>query len=1028
MKTAVAQSLVQALIWRLRERRVRVGIAEMEQAISLLCQQEEWTRPELERLLLPIFAKRHEHRTTILRLIDEFLTQPADEAERETATSTGNGQPPAGPEKRKLWRVSKLTLFRLWLAERVNLLLSANWLPTAIWMVAAILFISAFAVLLPGLFRLLIDRATLIASAVGGALTDPLGNDLLTSGDDWDGLQVAILVRHATFSALAATGVVVALLGFRLKRDRIRVADKVTASDTTSTVIGDGSVFRIGSLGGRPQPFLDQALASEIIELITYRQTDDLRSDLDLRATVDRRTRGDMDSLVFQRRKELPTVVILVDVATSARHWNTLASEFQTALERRGLLVETLPYSGGFAQQTWAPQNPAETIERAINGIAERNGWMLTTLFGDLKRISERDLSMLAALREQGPVLAFDYVDSRLWDSRQFRFENLGMGPHPATGHALRQALALAFAPDRGAIRTATSSLRFETIFHHLTEPHAQWATVCATIEPISFALAEKLRKAHPALENPSEALAYSLLASLPESWMGKEGLQFSPHMRRQLLSRSSEIPRELQDAFLKVFDEAFGQEPAAVTAGEVWRFARANAELFSPRQERAMQDLADIKKTGIIHPLVFDDFVGRLRLPGDGLEQGTIQLALPSRNVKRLASSRDIGQEPSAGEPVFASWSLGLSEVRVRIGPGAGPLAGFSPEGRHFVLVDGSSPEVFSRVDAVRGTRHPVDQSDPRSSSVFEELNMFPNGAGAVLTSQGGRLSALLEQQNSLSSSQTMGLRGIEVDTDLGSHPLVALSPNSEIVACAKARSSEVWIVSASAGMRPRQLKMPGNVTAIAFSQKGNLLCGDEAGNIVELPLDGDAPPTSSANAPNDSRHITRFDGEVTALTDFMSEEAGSRVVVATLANGVIISADEQNRQTSFKSLTWPAKRLIIFPDRKAALMANLPTGVSIAVIGENGEFDILGLSDGHSPDLYFAGCSLLDRSIDPARDGLAVLSISPERRRVIVRSGFYLEVRPLIYDLPEPSEIKSDDAPSILPPLEERPSMVNA
>lgn len=70
----------------------------------------------------------------------------------------------------------------------------------------------------------------------------------------------------------------------------------------------------------------------------------------------------------------------------------------------------------------------------------------------------------------------------------------------------------------------------------------------------------------------------------------------------------------------------------------------------------------------------------------------------------------------------------------------------------------------------------------------------------------------------------------------------------------------------------------------------------------------------------------------------------------------------------------------------------------------GANGEFDIVGLNADETGG--FEGVSLLDRSIEPSRDGLSVLAINPQRRRIIVRNGSYLEVRPLVYDLPEPDE----------------------
>jgi hypothetical protein len=1019
MKSDVAQGLVQGLVWRARAAGIRVGIAEMEQALAVLSLQEEWDSAQLATLLLPIFAKRQDQRKTLLRLIDELLQRPLEEEIQKLV------KPPGGPiikpqALQPLRPVGRFTLIRLWLTEIATRLISAKWLPIAVWSIAAILFVAAFVLVFADLSRFLLDKLALLVRAFSGVLVDPLGNDLIAKGNDEDALQIALFFRHSIASALVATGAVAVLLGLRLKRRGRRPDPNNPIAPPEQREKGDGSVFRTGSLGGRAQAFLDQALASEITEIIAYRPTDDVRSDLDLRATLEQRVRGDMDSLVFERRKELPVVIILGDVATGARYWNTLAVEFQSALEKRGLVVEVVPYTGSFERQIWSGPHSGSTAEAVLEAIAERSGWMLTTVFGDLKRISPRDIATLAALREHGPVLTFDYVDQRLWDNRHATFESLGLGPHPATGFALRQALATAFAPDRGATRVLTARNQSAPEFYHLSTQHTDWACACALIEPISFSLAEKLRKVYPALADRSEALAFSLLAALPGSWVGREGLQFSPEIRRELLSRAADIPRDLQVAFLAVFDEAFGQEPASTTAAELWRYSRAQAELFTFRNSRALQDLADIRADGIIDPTIFADLVGRLRQPGQDFETGTIVLPRASP----IAARQGLFAMPQSGnfkgEPVYALWSLGLAEIRVRIGSGANPLAAFFPEGRTFLLVDEATPDAFTRVDAIRGSREMIAQTSPSLGLAnFTAVNLFSAGQGGVLTQPDGQLTALLEREG---LSFEMALSSMDVDAALGSYPLVAVGPNTELVACAAKRSQTVLIVSPSGDTRPVRISVPGEVTALAFSQTGKILCGDANGNVYEFAA-GDVEPAFTSD-PSTIRPIAGFNSEITALTDFNTTDTSPRVIIAALANGVVATTDDQNHKMTFDALSWRAKSLTVFPDRKAALVDGLEAGISVAVIGERGEFDILGIQEASLPTTGFRPSSLIDRGIDPTRDGLAVFSISPERRRVIVRSGFYLEVRPLIYDLPEPEESAQSALPAPSASINEVPS----
>lgn len=1000
MKRATANAVVHALTWRLRDLRIRVGTVEIEQAMAVLQSQEDWNETSLKQVLVPIFAKRQEHRNVVAVLIGEFLTPP-DQAIIDPPGpgapefKLGEGGPGSLPPPPKTWWES--------LRRRFAPVLEARWMPRGLALLGAVLIVPVVFFFFSNAFRQLGERIGAIFAGLRGALQDPLGNSLAERGGDIENLQIALLVRHAVVSSLAASGVLLMLIAIRLARSKKTPGRRDPIVHRPPE--GDGSVFRVGSLGGRPPPFLDPSLASEVVELITYRQTERLRKDLDLRSTVDRRVRGDLDSLVFQRRKELPTVVLLVDAAADGRHWNTLAEEFQVALEKRGLRVETLSYYSGLSKPSSYSSSSSDTVEATLLGLAERTGWILTAVFGDLKRLSGQDISILSAQREQGPVLAFDYAHPRLWDIRHSPFEMRGMGPFPATGYALRRALATAFAPDRGAIRAATSTITGKPAYWHLSKPHLEWAIACAMVEPVSFSLAEKLRRAHPDLSGPAEGLAFSLLSALPESWLSREGLRFAPNIRRELLSKAAEIPKDLQMAFLDVFDAAFGEEPASVTAGELWRYTRAQAELFTPRQARALQDLADVKACGIIDPEAFDDFLGRLRQPGLREEAGTIRLRSAMPKLSRLLSKGESSPIVDPSDIQFADWSIGLSDVRIRVNGDKSPLAAFFAEGQSFLTIDKGGVEPFSRVDAVRGNRQTLTQLTSLSNfdlapSDFTQIYIFPNGQGGLLAARNGRLFNLVKGSESEKEwLPNIALQEIKTEMDLGDDPLIALSPNGSHIAYARAGSGEIAVVAAAADERPTKYQIAGTLTAIAYSERGALLCADASGYILEVSAD-DPTQTSSSSRP---LQLANFDGPI-AFADFYGDD-DRRHVVAALADGRVAIQEPGLSPRSYDLLPWRPRWITVFPDRKAAIAGSRALGVSIAVTGAEGEFDIIGV-DSAAGDNEFDALSLLDHSIEPSRDGLAVLAINRERRRIIVRNGSYLEVRPLVYDLPEINE----------------------
>ncbi|TIP25745.1 MAG: hypothetical protein E5X67_23415 [Mesorhizobium sp.] len=1047
MRAAAANSLVQALTWRLRGMRIRAGIFEIEQAAAVLSTQDAWTKEELRLTLLPIFCKRQEQRQLVSTLIDELLARPTP-APAQAKENVDPIEPKKRFETREpprpepgFWQKLQARIVRF-----LEIARNPKWMSRVLWLLVAVFLLTAFVVLFPGALSTLGERLAVVAMSVCGVFTDPVGSELIATNDDSKDLAFALLVRHGTVAALVASSVVAVLLIFGLRnRGETQTDPSRDKQLPPHPTKGDTSVFRVGSLGGPPPRFLTLQLATEIVELLNYRPTESDRWDLDLRATVDRRVRGDMDSLVFEKRKDLPTVVILTDGACDASYWNTIAAEFQTALERRGLVVETFVYSGSLSGINRTDPYRTGTVASALETIAEGRGWMLTTVFGDLRRLSRRDASLLVGLREQGSVLAFDYNDPRLWDSRHEMLENLGIGPHPATGPALRRALASAFAPDRAATRQAGVPQVAVAVFETLSEPHAQWASSCAMVEPVSFALAERLRGAHPELSGEGEGLAFSLLARLPGSWIGPEGLRFSAEMRRRLLSRSSATPRDQQFAFLRVLDEAFGEEPTSITAAELWRYTRAQAELFTPRQVRALQDLADIKAGGLIDERKFDDLVQRLRQPGESTEQGTMLLPQRSSRVLALAGRPDTEPEPdekTAKEPqtVSATWSLGLAEVRVRLSADATPLVAFLPGGRNILVMelDATNPQaIFNRIDAVRGSRESLSLGEPLSranlgASDFSEMMVFPNAQAGILATRSGRLFSFLQAEDAGNINAellpNLSLAEVRLGTEIGGAPLLALSTVGNRIACCGQRARTLVVTEMNEGNRPQHIGLPGAITALAFSQVGAVLCGLENGDIFRVAgIDSSSSPDSSSTSKSlssseSTERIASFGYEITALAEFVSEDSNRAATVVALSDGRIVFGDVPSLGNAELALPWRPRWLTPFPDRKAALVDDTPVGFSVAATGPNGEFDVAGFPLDDEGYQYRAE-SLISESVDPSRDGVAILAINAERRRVVVRNGLYLEVRPLLYDLPEPDEAKATISMQEAPPSAQGP-----
>ena len=125
-------------------------------------------------------------------------------------------------------------------------------------------------------------------------------------------------------------------------------------------------------------------------------------------------------------------------------------------------------------------------------------------------------------------------------DARHRRIADAGAWFGPATGQALRDGLLRIFSPTQTvdtnfAPRSRSAKDWWPDEVDSLPEELRGWASECALLQPVSFALAEKLRARRPKLA--TDALAFSQLTALEGAFVGPEGLQFEPQVRRALLN-----------------------------------------------------------------------------------------------------------------------------------------------------------------------------------------------------------------------------------------------------------------------------------------------------------------------------------------------------------------------------------------------------------------------------------------------------------------------------------------------------------
>jgi hypothetical protein len=846
---------------------------------------------------------------------------------------------------------------------------------------------------------------------------------------------------------------------------------------TPQQICGDDTFFRVSSLGGSPPRFLSPNVAQEIAEMFTYRAAEPDPGRLDIARTIGALVRGeDPAGIYFESKRQLPTVLLLVDSNSPAKFWNTLPNEFAAALTRWGVSFERVDFPGSFFINVGLARRARPEVELIESAIAAP-GWTVTTIFAETRRLARPDIELLRRVVENGPVLFLDLSDPILWDAQQVALANLDITVVPATGRDLRDGLARLFAPDRVLSEAIVlpngprlpSSKNDHLAFSILGPEGLAWASECALVEPISFALAERLRRHHSVLGQPSSSLAFSLLAALPGSWIGPEGLRFDAPTRRRLLGAFAQRTASERTAAIALINEAFDNAVVeGKTAKELRRYARAQVGLFDTRPDEALQEIDEIFESGIVDRRSIVDLIGRIQPLSYETPLATKQQAEPiripgepwqGRNRVRLTKGTGAYSLPQR-KVLPARWVIATPEIRFRV-PGQavervkqiqnGKVAtAFLPSGDE-ILVDGGHDQKDEQttlllLNAVNATYSPIRFQGGREVK-------------RIVTARGAKVATVLFDQTTLfvahgigggeQSEKPRNVVRVELETWVSQFTaqsnglFFTLDVTGGLLAVRGPSGNEIGLFDTESGARRKDgIVFDNYVVDFAFNdgQTATAVLGN--GQVVQIDL---------ANAADrEKRIICKLDTTPTAVGVLQADRTKSSVIVG-LEDGRIMlvayqDADPREPGSIRELACLKAPTRSFHPCRPTADYAAAwierkedaeEAGQCVAVLMTDDSFDLLGLPIGPNGQVLtavrdqvttesissepsvvetdaplFAAMSLLERRIGPEFDGSQIVAISRDGRKVAAVRANRVEVRPIVYEPPDARAVNAMSA----------------
>ncbi|MFT5470564.1 MAG: sulfatase modifying factor 1 [Verrucomicrobiales bacterium] len=346
-------------------------------------------------------------------------------------------------------------------------------------------------------------------------------------------------------------------------------------------------VFSAARLGGPPEPILRRETLDELADSMGYFRSPITGRNLDIEATVDGTIRAASPQLVFHRRQQVCSLLILIDRRSEDFQWNGVPLELAIGMESRGVPVRV-----GWFEGLPEIYHDESGMRRRLEDLEGSRRGLFVLLFTDGRSFHSENARFALERLANWPRLAW-------LDPREARFHDASSAlaaihriPVYAAGNEGLLRVARDFLGERGAAPTGQSpAARSPSILDRGGLP---LGTRITGILGDALTLAEELsvlpvdalasrgligalrRERHPHVAPE----AIGRLCALPGSQVAAEGVRLSGPvgrwLRDSLEARAEDnlkLKKSLSDFYLKLLEELQPEETTvAHCAWQAWR------------------------------------------------------------------------------------------------------------------------------------------------------------------------------------------------------------------------------------------------------------------------------------------------------------------------------------------------------------------------------------------------------------------------------------------------------------------------
>jgi len=326
--------------------------------------------------------------------------------------------------------------------------------------------------------------------------------------------------------------------------------------------------FSMAAVGGKRPTFLTEEILDHLADCMGYFQNEQIDHKIDIDESVKSTVKKNgITQIVFSKRKQTRTLLVLKDNFAESPRWNSIASELVNGIQKRGVPVIYGRFDCSFDQ--------FKTDDGSIHYMDDledqRNGY-LVLIFAEIQGKISQHLIFAMERLSRWPMKAWmDYQLDHCHDDSIKHLQKINIPVFPASSegvyNAIRQYLAeQGVGKDLSKIQYRHFSAgiieRPSVLVEYLLGDALSWAQDCSMIQPVSIGLADTIRKKfHHHL--PPERMAR--IISLPDTVNTSSGLRFSVNilalLRTGFIERRSSYEQEVVLSFL--MDEIKKAEPA---------------------------------------------------------------------------------------------------------------------------------------------------------------------------------------------------------------------------------------------------------------------------------------------------------------------------------------------------------------------------------------------------------------------------------------------------------------------------------